>query len=218
MKKLASQITKLKSEPFPWVMYQMPFRLYAKLRNYMYSKTLNAPGLHIGSGSFIRGLRCISIGRNVFINDGVWLEAIENYGGQSFNPRISIGDQVSFSKNVHLGCINRIEIGNNVLFGSHIYVSDHNHGSYAGEHQSHPEEPPSKRILASGGPVIIEDNVWVGDNVTILGPARIGRGSVVAANSVVKGDILAFTIVAGAPAKKIKIFDEGLNVWISAKL
>jgi acetyltransferase-like isoleucine patch superfamily enzyme len=217
MKKMLSQIMKLNSDQFLWALYQMPFRLYTKFRSYLYSWLLNAPGLHIGSGCFIRGTRFIFIGQNFSINDGVWLEAVENYGGQSFDPHISIGDQVSFSKNVHLGCINRIEIGNNVLFGSHIYVSDHNHGSYAGEHQSHPEEPPSKRILASGGPVIIEDNVWVGDNVTILGPARIGRGSVVAANSVVKGDIPAFVIVAGAPAKLIKKFDSNLSVWVRQK-
>ena len=153
------------------------------------------------------------MGRSVSIFGGLWLEALQTYKGQSFDPKISVGDRVAFSKDVHISCIDRIYIGNGVLFGSHVYVSDHNHGRYAGDHQSNPDEPPAERELALGGAVIIGDNVWIGDNVVIVGPTRIGAGTIVAANSIVKGDIPSFMMIAGAPAKPIKQFDSSKKVW-----
>lgn len=64
--------------------------------------------------------------------------------------------------------------------------------------------PPKNRIIVSKGPVIIEDNVWIGDKATILPNVRIGFGSIIAANSVVTRDIPPFSIVAGAPARVVK--------------
>lgn len=52
--------------------------------------------------------------------------------------------------------------------------------------------------------IIIEENVWIGANVTILPGVKIGRFSVVAAGSVVTADVMPFTLVAGVPAKLIK--------------
>lgn len=207
-------VKKLNAEPFPWVLYLLLNVFISKLRSQIYAKVLNAPGLYMGSRSTIRGYRRIKIGNNVFFNDGVWIEALEQYGEQTFSPRIEIGNSVSFSKNVHLGCIDQILIGNGVLFGSQIYVSDHNHGCYVGEHQSHPDEAPAIRALSSSGAVIIEENVWVGDNVTILGPSTIGRGAIIAANSVVKGDVPSFSMVAGSPAKVVKKYDFSKKIWL----
>jgi maltose O-acetyltransferase len=53
-------------------------------------------------------------------------------------------------------------------------------------------------------PIIIEEDVWIGANVTILPGVRIGSFSVVAAGSVVTKDVARFTVVAGVPAKAIK--------------
>jgi acetyltransferase-like isoleucine patch superfamily enzyme len=211
--KLAQRVKMFASEPLPWAVCLTFSWVIAKLRSSFYSYFLNAPGLNVGPGCSIRGMRCISMGRSVSIYGGLWLDAVSYYRGQSFAPKILIGDRVAFAKDVHVTCIERIDIGSGVLFGSRVYVSDHNHGRYAGEYQSHPDEPPAERELAPGGPVIIEDNVWIGDNVVIVGPARIGAGSIVAANSVVKGDIPPAMMIAGAPAKPIKRFDSELKIW-----
>lgn len=53
-------------------------------------------------------------------------------------------------------------------------------------------------------PVVIEDDVWIGANSTILKGVTIGEGSVVAAGSVVTKNVPAYTIVGGVPAKIIK--------------
>jgi hypothetical protein len=55
--------------------------------------------------------------------------------------------------------INQIIIKNNVLIGSNVLITDHSHGGIAGPSL---ELPPSKRPLVAKGPVIIEENVWIG--------------------------------------------------------
>ena len=65
--------------------------------------------------------------------------------------------------------------------------------------------PPINRPLFSKGPVVIEDNVWIGDKATILSGVTIGMGAIVGANSVITKDIPAYAVVAGSPAKIIKM-------------
>lgn len=58
--------------------------------------------------------------------------------------------------------------------------------------------------------IVIEDDVWIGANVTVLGGVRIGRGAVVGAGAVVTKDVPNYAIVGGVPAKLIRYrFDEG---------
>ena len=60
-------------------------------------------------------------------------------------------------------------------------------------------------VPKSGRDVVIGRGVWVSSNATVLGPARIGEHAVVAANSLVTGDVPPYTIVAGTPAKKVRM-------------
>ncbi|WP_322665223.1 acyltransferase [Nostoc sp. DedQUE09] len=55
-----------------------------------------------------------------------------------------------------------------------------------------------------GNDIVIEEGVWIASNVTVIGPCKIGKHSVIAAGSVVKGDIPSYHVVAGIPAKTIK--------------
>lgn len=59
---------------------------------------------------------------------------------------------------------------------------------------------PSERPLVTKGPVIIEDNVWIGDKATILPGVRIGRGSIIGANAVVVKSVPPHSLVGGNPA------------------
>jgi len=201
------------SEPAIWAVGTLLSAIGSKLRGMLFSSIFNSDGIRIGSRSMIRGVKNISIGKYFFALDDFWLEAVVCYREQVFTPKISIGNRVSVSKNVHITCINSILIGNNVLMGSKIYISDHNHGNYSGLSQSRPDEPPADRVLYSNGVVVIEDNVWIGDNVVIVGPASIGFGAIIASNSVVKGNVPARSIVAGSPAKIIKYYNMDCNSW-----
>ncbi len=106
-----------------------------------------------------------------------------------------------------------VSIGNNVLLASKIYISDCSHGSYAGdEYDSHPDSIPHDRPLHAK-PVVIEDNVWLGEFVSVLPGVTIGRGTIVGANSVVSKDLPPYVIAVGTPAKAIKVFNHETKKW-----
>ena len=58
--------------------------------------------------------------------------------------------------------------------------------------------------MYSKGPVIIQDNVWIGEKATILPGVTIGEGAIIGANSVVTKDVPAKSLVVGCPAKIVK--------------
>lgn len=204
-----------RDEGFLWGCVNAGQRACTSLRSAFAAFALDAPGLHLGARSVIRGRRHISFGRGVHVGGSIWIEAVTRYGADDFEPRIAIGDGSSFSDGVHITCIDSIVIGRDVLMGSRVYISDHGHGIYKGGRQSSPRVPPTARPLGGGGPVAVGDKVWIGDNVVIVGPVTIGSGAVIGANSVVRHDVPANSIVAGAPARLLKHFDENSSTWMS---
>lgn len=143
----------------------------------------------------------ISIGEYCSFQDYVYLTAWKNYAGNHFEPNITIGNNGDFGAFNHISCINRIQIGDNCLTGKWVTISDNNHGTtdFMTLH-----EAPAKRKLYSKGPVVIGNNVWIGDKATILANVTIGDGAIIAANTVVIKDVPAYSIVAGNPARVVK--------------
>jgi len=162
----------------------------------------------VGDGSYIESPWMITNPANIFIGRNFTalsrfrLETFDEYLGERFSPKIIIGDNVAFNNDCHIGCINRIEIGNNVLGASRIYISDHYHGRIEADDL---EQVPTRRKLFSKGPVVIKDNVWIGEGVAILPGVTIGMNAIIGANSVVTKDIPPNAVAAGIPAKVIKI-------------
>ena len=146
---------------------------------------------------FLSGGRYICIGRQFNSLKGLRLECIPQEGQM---PQLIIGNNVNFNSRVHIGVINRVEIGNNVLLGSNVLITDHSHGQT--DWQSL-QTPPRLRSLYSKGPVVIEDDVWIGENACILPGVHIGKGAVVGAGAIVTHDVAASSVVAGTPAKVI---------------
>jgi acetyltransferase-like isoleucine patch superfamily enzyme len=127
--------------------------------------------------------------------------AWDRYGSDSFTPQIIIGNNVSIGGESHITAINRIEIGNNVLTGRKITITDNSHGKSTSHYIC---ISPALRPLFSEGPVIIGDGVWIGDKVTILPNVHIGKNAIIGANAVVTRDIPANCVAGGIPAKVIK--------------
>jgi acetyltransferase-like isoleucine patch superfamily enzyme len=67
--------------------------------------------------------------------------------------------------------------------------------------------------LFSSGPVIIHENVWLGDGVVILPNVEIGFGTIVAANSVVTKSLPSNSITGGIPCKVFKTYNPDLGIW-----
>ena len=153
----------------------------------------------------IRNKKNISFGDKLTTGRGCRFEAYPL--NENNNIVLKIGSNVQINDYVHITAMNNVTIGNNVLLASKIYISDCCHGSYKGNSDdSNPEIPPSNRELFSRN-VVIEDNVWVGEFVSILPGVTIGKGSIIGANSVVLNNIPANVIAVGSPAKPIKKYN-----------
>lgn len=180
--------------------------------------TLHGLSGYLPLGSQLSGLRGISIGQDFQVHGPVWIEAIHDYGEDTFSPRIYIGSGFRASDRLHISAIGNIQIGDNCLVGSSVFIGDHAHGSYGDNPASDPRSAPASRPLGNQGDVRIGSNCWIGDNVTIVGPVEIGDGVVVAANSVVTKDVPPMRMVAGVPARVIKSFQESSETWVPAKV
>jgi acetyltransferase-like isoleucine patch superfamily enzyme len=186
---------------------------HRRTRDWILAHELRTFELRLGRQPKLRGLRHMRIGSRFSAGDQLWLEAIASFGGNTHQPFLTIGRNVNFSDSVHVACINRVAIGDGVLAGSKVIITDHNHGSYMGPVQTSPEQRPALRPLFSRCQVVVGDNVWLGDGVAVLPGAEIGRGAIIGANSVVNGLIPALCIAAGAPARPIRQWDAQVQQW-----
>lgn len=181
------------------------------LKRYIYSMLVvnrfykSGKKFRIGCYAKIRGAKYISVGERFRAGSGMRLEAIDEYQGQKYKPYILIGDNFCASEYCHIGAVNRIEIGNDVLLGSKVYITDHQHGT---TELSDLEKKPLERKLSSKGAVKIEDSVWIGDGAVILSGVTVGKNSVLGANCVVTKDVPPYSVVAGIPARVIKSYDK----------
>lgn len=212
MNSLATRIGNMLRRPSPDLMRYC----VAKLNSLLWKRSLRhaGSGFFVSAGAQIQGGEHIHIGDGFFAGQMLWIEAVRSYAGQQFHPTIQIGNGVQCSQNVHIAATTCVVIGDGVLFGSRVHVTDHGHGTYRGEPQDAPDVPPALRRLATGRPVVIERNVWLGDGVVVLPGVTIGAGSIIGANSVVSRDVPPGVIAVGAPATPIKRYDSGSARWL----
>lgn len=143
----------------------------------------------------------------------IWKKAMKSCGNHVYiRPmssdikgieNMSVGDYSSIPKGSVIYCTEApLTIGKKVVFGPRPTIITGNHridviGSYILDNN---EKLPENDL-----PVVIEDDVWCGANVTILKGVTIGRGSVVAAGAVVTKSCAPYSIIGGVPAKLIKM-------------
>lgn len=143
--------------------------------NYLKYKLLfaDSKGFYIKGKSKIIGFKMISIGNSFFANHLLRIEVF----GDNNTLKLIIGSNVAVGQNVHIGVNNFVNIKRNVLIGSNVLITDHNHGIYSDLNQSDPSVAPVLRPLTTNGTVIINENVWIGDGVSILPKIVIGHGT-----------------------------------------
>ena len=159
--------------------------------------------VRIGKGCrFFGRIRLFSVPNSeIFVGDGCTFRSSEGSNKIGINrschistlkggARIIIGDRCGFSGTV-VGAAVLIEFGNDVRCGANTTITD------TDWHESDPRS-------GMPAPVVIEDNVWLGLNVTVLKGVRIGRNSVIAAGSVVTRDIPVNVVAGGIPARVLK--------------
>lgn len=139
----------------------------------------------------------IHIGNNNSFGRELYLTA---WGGKA-DPLLTIGSNCSFGAYNHITCANRVEIGDSLLTGKWVTITDNSHGE---TDKTTLGMRPQERPITSKGPVIIGNNVWIGDKATILPGVTIGDGAVIAANAVVTKDVPAYSVAGGNPMRIIK--------------
>jgi galactoside O-acetyltransferase len=112
---------------------------------------------------------------------------------------IEVGDRVSLNSNVYLNACKggRIVLGNDVLIGPNVVLR-------TSDHAFADPDRPIRTQGHIGGEIVIEDDVWIASNVTVVGGVRIGHGAVVAGGAAVVSDVEPMTVVGGVPARVLK--------------
>ena len=181
------------------------FRLFLDL---LQSKIFFPNARIIRRPNYIRNEGSLIMGKGFSCGPGL---IVDIFGSDA---KVQIGKGVMAYHNLHIGAIDSVTIGDDVLIASGVYISDHSHGDYSSNNlQSSPLTPPVARPLASK-PIVIGDNVWIGERVVILPGVSVGKGSIIGAGSVVTKNIPSYTIAAGSPAKPTKVFDFDNKVWV----
>jgi len=144
----------------------------------------------------LEGVDRIAIGSGVFIGEGSWLQVI----GDAPGVCLTLGDGVGIAGNCVFSAVLSIEIGRAVSMGRNVHVADHAH-----EYRN-TALPVLEQGLTDIHAVQIGDGAWIGQSVVVLPGTRIGKGAVIAANSVVGGVVPDFTLAAGAPARPLLRF------------
>ncbi len=170
---------------FEWI----PTTIGIRLRYIAYKPLFKKSGrFSIHAGVTILGFDQIELGDNVTIMKNSYLYAHE--GGS-----LKIGDHSAFNTNVQLGASGGlIVIGNYCLVGPNCVLR-------AANHNFDRTDIPMKNQGHTYGEILIEDDVWISSNSVVTANTTIGRGSVVAAGSVVNKDVEPLSIVRGVPAK-----------------
>lgn len=165
-----------------------------------------------GKGSTIQGKVYVTspsniyIGKNCSIGPYCRIETFTNYGRQLTEPKLIIGDNCSIQHAVHIYCAKKVEIKKGCLIASGCMITDENHGMdpQKGYYVNQP-------LLIK--PTILEEGVWLGENVCVLPGVTIGQYSIIGANSVVKRDIPDYSIAVGNPARVVKRFNFETKIW-----
>lgn len=138
-----------------------------------------------------RGTR-IRIGAHSFLYDFVVLRAVGGGGD------IIIGEHCYINPGTTIYSGSGVTLGNYVLIAPGCVIAPTNHAI------NRMDIPIRQQgFMPSRGGVVIEDDVWVGANCTLLDGAHIGTGAVIAAGAVVHGKVESYAIYGGIPAKKI---------------
>ena len=153
--------------------------------------SLNEHLVHIGNGSLI--------GPEVSLSVGMWsgeeLDAPEGW-------IVRIGDRVNIGRRCAIVGRHRIDIGDDVTFASDVYVTDHNH-------RYDDTDTPVARQWVDASPVTIGAGSWLGARAVILPGTTLGKNVVVAAGSVVRGEIPDNAVAAGVPARVVRKLENG---------
>ena len=172
----------------------------------------------IGRHVTLRNKRLISVGRNFIAEDYAEIQGLSrrgvifgdrvtvgrfamirpsNYYGGEIGEGLVVGDNSNIGASCYIGCSGFIRIGSNVMMSPRVSL-------YAENHNFSDVTRPMKAQGVSREPIVIEDDCWIASHAVVLAGVTIGRGSIIAAGSVVTKDVPPYSIIGGSPARVIR--------------
>ncbi len=169
-----------------------------------------APNVNLRNAALIRFGKGVTLERGVII-DGLSSEGIqfgENVAIGAYSivrasspanvgAGVRMGNNSSVDAYSFIGASGLVEIGTNVIMGQHVSF-------HAESHNYERTDISIKQQGTRRQGIVIEDDCWVGSNVVFLDGSHVGRGCVIGAGSVVRGEISPYSVAAGVPARVLK--------------
>lgn len=146
----------------------------------------------------------IHFGNKVTIGSYALIRPTGKYGGE-IGMGLIVGDNSNIGPFSYIGCSGLITIGSNVMISPRVSI-------YAENHNFERTDIPMKDQGVTRKDVIIEDDCWIAANSVVLAGVTIGKGTIIAAGSVVTTDIPSYSIAAGVPARVIKKRNEHSDI------
>jgi acetyltransferase-like isoleucine patch superfamily enzyme len=176
-----------------------------------------AGALFVGRGVRILHPRRLYVGRSVTLEDYVHIDALSRQGVRlgdnvtiakftiiettgvisNLGEGLEMGDNSSLGDYCFVGAAGGVRIGRNVLVGQRVSFHSENH-------RFDRTDVPIKEQGVTRRGIVVEDDCWLGAGSILLDGVTVGRGSVVAAGSVVTRDVPPYSVVAGVPAKVMR--------------
>ena len=154
----------------------------------------------------VEGAKYIAIKKDVFIKSNAWLLALNQFDLTSEDTKLSIDEGTYIGRNIHIVSLKSIRIGKNVLIADNVYIADNYHRF------NRVDLPFKDQGVGFKAKVEIGDGTWLGENVCVIS-CKIGKQCVVGANSLVINDVPDYSMVAGIPAKIIKVYNHTTKSW-----
>lgn len=146
---------------------------------------------------------CNKMAGSLFVANEATLivDAFDVYAGSRIN--VNLGAKLilgsgCLNHDCVIDCFSSISIGHNVVVSERVVIRDSDNHVIETKGETIGKQPVAR-------PIVIEDHVWIGMNVIVLKGVAIGEGAIVAAGSVVNKDVPPHCLVAGVPARVVKM-------------
>jgi NDP-sugar pyrophosphorylase family protein len=146
---------------------------------------------------------CIALGSGVIVHEHAWLCVQRR--PEMPPPSLRIGDRSSLNRFLKIVCLGSVEIGEDVLLGDRVYISDVEFLPWSGDNHTHPLTHPE--------PVVIGDRVHVGIGVVVKPGVTIGADAFLGAGAVIRDDVPPGGLVVGDPARVVRLRNESTGEW-----
>ena len=180
----------------------MSMNFWKKIIACLISISARIKGVKFGKNSYIGPwydldpkMRGVVLGEDVMIGRRAWLDIPLKSGG-----KIIIGSGTQIGRNAVVSAIKKIEIGKKCLLSYNVSLIDHDHRFVR-------DVSPTDSGLTEGREIIIGENCFIGAHSFILKGVKLGKNCVVGAGSVVRESYPDYSVIAGNPAKLIKILE-----------